>query len=170
MNALEAAVKVGAGRFVYASSEAVLGFAYRTVDFAPEYFPIDENHPLLPQDTYGAGKIAAEEICRAYTRSGAITTACLRPCYCWGPSLGQEAVQAIEHPELHHRSLWVYIHLKDIARAYRLACEHPTLVHETALHRCERRPHGGPDRGPDRTVLPGRPAHEIPRRVRRVDR
>jgi nucleoside-diphosphate-sugar epimerase len=132
MNAIEAAVRAGAGRFVYASSEAVLGFAYRTIDFNPSYFPIDEEHPLLPQDCYGVSKLAAEEICRSYTRKGDITTVCLRPCYCWGPSLGQEALDSIANPESHHRSLWVYIHLRDIARAYRLACEHPSLDHATA--------------------------------------
>jgi nucleoside-diphosphate-sugar epimerase len=132
MNAIEAAVRARASRFVHASSEAVLGFAYRTIDFKPNYFPIDEEHPLLPQDCYGVSKLAAEEVCRSYTRKGAITTVCLRPCYCWGPSLGQEAVESIAHPELHYRSLWVYIHLRDIARAYRLACEHPSLDHATA--------------------------------------
>jgi nucleoside-diphosphate-sugar epimerase len=132
MNAVEAAVQAGVGRFVYASSEAVLGFSYRTVDFAPSYFPIDEQHPLLPQDCYGVSKIAGEEICRSYTRSGAISTVCLRPTYCWGPSLGAEATESIENPEQHYRSLWVYIHLRDIARAYRLACEHPSIDHLTA--------------------------------------
>ena len=52
-----------------------------------DYFPIDEHHPLRPQDSYGAGKIAAEELCRSYSRAGSLSTVCLRPCYCWGPSL-----------------------------------------------------------------------------------
>ena len=56
-NCLEAAVKVGARKFVYASSEAVLGFAYRTRDLKPDYFPIDEEHPLRPQDSYGMSKM-----------------------------------------------------------------------------------------------------------------
>lgn len=131
MNALEAAVRVGATRFVLASSEAVLGFAYREREFKPDYFPIDEDHPLRPQDSYGASKIAAEEVCRSYARSGALSTVCLRPCYCWGPSLGDEAREALENPEDHYRSLWVYVHLRDVARAYRLACEKPGLEHET---------------------------------------
>ncbi|UJA20862.1 NAD(P)-dependent oxidoreductase [Thermoleophilia bacterium SCSIO 60948] len=131
VNCLEAAVAVGAERFVFASSEAVLGFAYREIDFAPDAFPLDESSPLIPQDSYGASKIAAEEACRAYTRSGALSTVCVRPCYCWGTELGEEATQSLEHPENHWRSLWVYIHLRDIARVYRLACEHPGIEHET---------------------------------------
>lgn len=131
MNALEASVAVGARRFVYASSEAVLGFAYRTKDFSPQYFPIDEDHPLLPQDSYGVSKIAGEELCRSYSRSGALSTVCLRPCFCWGISLGQEAQDSVRDSGTQSQSMWVYVHLKDIARAYRLACEAEGIEHET---------------------------------------
>jgi UDP-glucose 4-epimerase len=130
MNAVEAAYRCGAQRFVLASSEAVLGFAYRERDFHPDYFPIDENHPLRPQDCYGVSKVAAEEICQSYSRRGVLSTVCIRPCYCWGVSLGDEARESLENPGDHFRSLWVYIHLRDIARAYRLACEAQNIEHE----------------------------------------
>lgn len=131
VNCLEAAVQVGGRRFVLASSEAVLGFAYREREFKPDYFPIDEAHPLRPQDSYGVSKIAAEEACRAYTRRGVLSTVCIRPCYCWGIGLGEEALESLQNPGAHHRSLWVYVHLRDVARAYRLACETPGIEHET---------------------------------------
>ena len=131
MNAIEAASQCGTTRFVLASSEAVLGFAYREREMQPEYFPIDEAHPLRPQDCYGVSKIAAEEICRSYTRKGALSTVCIRPGYCWGVSLGDEALESLQEPEDHYRSLWVYIGLKDVARAYRLACEAADIEHET---------------------------------------
>ena len=131
VNCLEAAVRAGVGRFVYASSEAVLGFSYRTHAFDPDYLPIDENHPLRPQDSYGMSKIAAEEACRAYARKRVIETVCVRPSYCWGTELGDEAIQSIRNPELHQQSLWVYIHLRDISAVYRLACEKPGLENET---------------------------------------
>lgn len=130
LNCLEAASQVEASRFVLASSEAVLGFAYRRREFAPDYFPVDEEHPLRPQDSYGLSKLAAEEACRTYTRRGALSTVCIRPCYCWGLELGDEAIQSLQQPAVHYRSLWVYIHLRDIARAYRLACEAPGIEHE----------------------------------------
>jgi nucleoside-diphosphate-sugar epimerase len=124
MNAVEAAVRAGARRFVHASSEAVLGFSYRTRELVPLYFPLDEEHPLQPQDSYGLSKLAGEEICRAYARKGLLTTISLRPCYCWSLALpGNEAVESIANPDSHYRSLWVYIHSRDVARAYRLACE-----------------------------------------------
>jgi nucleoside-diphosphate-sugar epimerase len=131
VNSLEAAERVGVSRFVLASSEAVLGFAYREREMKPDYFPIDEEHPLRPQDSYGLSKVAAEEACRAYARRGAMSTVCIRPCYCWGIGIGEEAVMALKNPEAHYRSMWVYIHLRDVARAYRLACEHEDIEHET---------------------------------------
>lgn len=131
VNCLEAAERAAVSRFVLASSEAVLGFAYRTREMKPDYFPIDEDHPLRPQDSYGLSKVAAEEACRAWTRRGALSTVCIRPCYCWGIGLGDEALMSLQDPAAHYRSLWVYIHLRDIARAYRLACETKDLDHET---------------------------------------
>lgn len=131
VNCLEAAERAGVRRFVLASSEAVLGFAYRERELKPEYFPIDEDHPLRPQDSYGLSKVAAEEACRAWTRRGALSTVCIRPCYCWGIGLGEEALMSLQNPAAHYRSLWVYVHLRDIARAYRLACEKEDLEHET---------------------------------------
>ncbi len=131
VNCLEAAERAGVSRFVLASSEAVLGFAYRERDFSPDYFPIDEEHPLRPQDCYGLSKVAAEEACRAYSRRGALSTVCIRPCYCWGLSVGEEALLSLREPDAHYRSLWVYIHLRDISRAYRLACEKEGIDHET---------------------------------------
>src|SRR5579872_6132569 len=65
-NALEAAVGVSARRFVAASSEATLGFSFRKVDMEPVYIPIDEDHPLRPQDEYSLGKVLIEEMCRSY--------------------------------------------------------------------------------------------------------
>ena len=48
-----------------------------------------------------------------------------------GTELGDEAIEAIRNPDLHYQSLWVYIHLRDIARLYRLASESSGAEHET---------------------------------------
>ena len=40
-------------------------------------------------------------------------------------------IDVASEPAAHYRSLWVYIHLRDIARAYRLACETEGIEHET---------------------------------------
>jgi UDP-glucose 4-epimerase len=129
-NALEAAVTVGARRFVAASSEAALGFSFRKVDMAPEYFPIDENHPLRPQDEYSLGKVLIEEMCRSYTRRGSLSTVSLRTCYVWDTTQGASP-ERFTDPGQAYNMLWLYVHVSDAARAYRLACENNDIENET---------------------------------------
>jgi UDP-glucose 4-epimerase len=129
-NALEAAVSVGARRFVAASSEATLGFSFRRLDMAPDYFPIDENHRLRPQDEYSLGKVLIEEMCRSYTYRGSISTVSLRTCYVWDKSLGV-TTDLFTDPSRAYRMLWLYVHVLDAARAYRLAAEKDGIENET---------------------------------------
>jgi UDP-glucose 4-epimerase len=128
-NALEAAVSVKAQRFVAASSEGALGFSFRKLDMAPLYVPIDEEHPLRPQDEYSLGKVLTEEMCRSYTRRGSLSSVCLRTCYVWDPSLG--GLDRINDPSGAYGMLWLYVHATDAARAYRLACEARDIENET---------------------------------------
>jgi nucleoside-diphosphate-sugar epimerase len=130
--ALEAAVRVGARRFVLASSDSALGFCFRSREMQPDYFPIDEDHPLRAQDYYGLSKGGAEEICRAATRRGDISTVCLRTCDVWYPAR-PDAVDVIVQAREEYRTLWVYVHALDVARAYRLACEATELDHATVF-------------------------------------
>jgi nucleoside-diphosphate-sugar epimerase len=129
-NALEAAVAVGARRFVAASSEAALGFSFRKVDMAPEYFPIDEKHPLRPQDEYSLGKVLIEEMCRSYTLRGSLSTVSLRTCYVWDTTQGASP-ERFTDPSKAYNMLWLYVHVSDAARAYRLACENNDIENET---------------------------------------
>jgi nucleoside-diphosphate-sugar epimerase len=122
-NALEAAVARGVRRLVLASSEAVLGFSFCTQPVIPEYFPIDEGHALLPQDPYGLSKLVGEELCAAYSRRGAISTICLRTSYVFAMEWAEDAIDALTDPMRGQRGLWSYVHARDAAVAYRLACE-----------------------------------------------
>ena len=57
-NACEAAYLSGMRALALASSINTLGFGYRTHEFAPQFAPVDETHPNLPQDPYGLSKLA----------------------------------------------------------------------------------------------------------------
>jgi nucleoside-diphosphate-sugar epimerase len=129
--ALEAAAAAGARRLVLASSEAVLGFSYAARRRTPNYFPIDEEHPLAPDDAYGLSKVAGEELCRGFSRRGVISTICLRTCYVWSLHWREDAIDSIVDPARGRRGLWAYVHARDAARAYRLACEVADLEHAT---------------------------------------
>ena len=46
----------GARRFVNFSSETVPGFIFAYRPFEPDYLPVDEEHPVRPQDPYATAK------------------------------------------------------------------------------------------------------------------
>ena len=127
-NALEAAVAEGVRRFVYASSEAVLGMAASGA--VPDYVPMDEEHPLRPCDVYALGKVLGEELCRSYAARGALSTICLRTAYVYSLDWRENALASLASEERGRRGIWSYVDARDAARAYRLACEAEGVEHE----------------------------------------
>ena len=84
-NVVEAAIRQDAQKVIYSSSGSALGFAFRFRDMVPDYMPMDEEHPLRPQDAYGLSKWLGEEILEAATRRTGIRTIVLRPTSVIGP-------------------------------------------------------------------------------------
>ena len=64
------AFRFGVKRVVSTSSIAILGWSYSEHDFGPDYLPVDEDHPVKPQDVYGLSKEIGEDIARSYSRKG----------------------------------------------------------------------------------------------------
>ncbi len=62
--------KVGTRKFVFSSSAAVYG--------APQYLPLDEKHPLVPENYYGYTKLAIEENLRWFDKLKGFKFAALR--------------------------------------------------------------------------------------------
>ena len=132
-NLLEASVANGVKRVVFMSSESVLGFAFSTARMWPQYLPLDERHPLRPQDPYGLSKITCEQLCDGFSRRTGLQTICLRPPWVWAPEPNEIAVYKqlrAEYPKW-HKNLWAYIHVFDVAKAVRQCVESPDLpVHD----------------------------------------
>lgn len=124
-NVLEASARSGIKKVVFTSSESTLGFAFMTNRMVPEYIPIDEQHPLRPQDPYGLSKVIAEQICKTYSARYGIRTICLREPWIWVPEDGMVSFykQLVEQYTNWHKNLWTYVHVYDVAQAHRLAIE-----------------------------------------------
>jgi len=124
-NVLEAAARNTIGKVILTSSESTLGFAFMTQPMVPEYFPIDENHSLRPQDPYGLSKVVAEEICRSYSARYGMRTVCLREPWIWVPE--PEPIEfykgLVKEYSQWQKNLWTYVHVYDVAQAHRLAAE-----------------------------------------------
>ena len=75
---LEAAVRAGVGKVVFASSGAATGFSFPVRDRVPRYLPIDEEHPCDPDDSYGLSKLLGEQACARWSRAHELSTIALR--------------------------------------------------------------------------------------------
>lgn len=116
----EAAADAGAGRFVYISSDSVLGFVFGLGRRRPEYLPVDEDHPLAPIEPYGRSKLAAE-VLLARLASPAMPVVSLRPPWVWVPEEYDRCRRLSKDPETWWDGLWAYVHGDDLARAIRAA-------------------------------------------------
>lgn len=137
-NVLEACAANHVRRFIFISSESVLGFAFSTTRMWPEYLPIDEQHPLCPQDPYGLSKVTCEQVCLGFTRRTGMQTLCLRPPWIWVSDAAEIAFYRTlraEYPKW-SKNLWAYIHVLDVARAVRQCIENPTLPLHDAFFIC----------------------------------
>ena len=136
LNVLGAAVDTGTvERFVYFSSAQVFGIAEG--ERRPDYFPIDDDHPLRAARPYGMSKRFGEDLCEAATERTGITTICLRPVAVWTP----ETYDVIrrkreEDPTYEWHPFWEYgafVDVRDVATAVRLALTQPVTGHHRLL-------------------------------------
>jgi len=130
-NVLEAAAKNNVGKVAIASSDSTLGFVFGTHRFSPSYFPIDENHPLQPQDPYGLSKLIGEELCKRATRRYGTKTICLRFCWVWFPDTYAHRPRIVaEEVAFNAKRMWGYVDVRDVAQACRLAMESENITHD----------------------------------------
>ena len=131
---LDAGVRHGAGRFIFASSG---GAVYGEQDA----FPADERHPTDPVSPYGVSKLAVEKYLRAYREVHGISYAALRYANVFGPRqnpFGEAGVVAIfahrllagEEPVINGdgRQTRDYVYVGDVVAANLAALDGPESV------------------------------------------
>jgi UDP-glucose 4-epimerase len=130
-NLLEAAVRFGVPRFVNVSSETVPGFFFPERAWLPDYLPIDEDHPIRPQDPYALAKAFGEQLCDAAVARSEIKAISIRPSwvqnddnYAW--NLGPQ----LRDPDTPNAGFWAYIDVEDLADALLLAAASDLPGHE----------------------------------------
>ena len=130
-NALEAAIRFGVSRFVNISSETVPGFFFPERDFLPDYVPVDEEHPIRPQDPYATAKYFGELLMDAAVRRSDICCISIRPSWVqhegnYERNLGPQVRDA----SVLSPNFWSYIDVYDLADAIVLASESDLPGHE----------------------------------------
>jgi nucleoside-diphosphate-sugar epimerase len=120
-NVLRVAAQVGVKHVVFTSARDVYG--------EPIALPVDEDHPLMAINTYGASKAAGEVYCRAFRRKYGLQVVILRLGNVYGPRDAGHAIpvwveQAMAGETLHVRGgkeiidfLWVDQAVEALVRA-----------------------------------------------------
>ena len=131
-NVIEAAVRFGVPRVVNVSSETVPGFFFPEREFLPDYAPVDEQHPIRPQDPYATAKHFGEQLMDGAVRRSDLTGVSIRPSWVqWEGNYARNLTPALRDPEdTPSASLWAYIDAYDLADALQLAAERDTPGHE----------------------------------------
>ena len=61
------------------SSETAPGWFFAERPFLPDYLPVDEEHPLRPQDPYATSKVFGEQLMDAAVRRSDVRCISVRP-------------------------------------------------------------------------------------------
>jgi UDP-glucose 4-epimerase len=129
-NVLEAAVRWGVPRFVNISSETVPGYFFPERPVLPDYVPVDEQHPVRPQDPYATAKHFGEQLMDAAVRRSDITAVSIRPSWVqWEGNYEDNLGPWMREPDV-SQGFWAYIDVYDLGDAIRLAAERTTPGHE----------------------------------------
>jgi len=120
------------GRFVNVSSETAPGWFFAERPFLPDYLPVDEEHPLRPQDPYAMSKVVGEQLMDAAVRRSDVRCISIRPSWVQYEAniernLGPIVRGGGDEPSA---GFWSYVDLYDLAQALRLAAESELPGHE----------------------------------------
>ena len=129
-NTLEAALRAGIPRFVNISSETVPGYTFAHRPFLPDYVPVDEEHPIHPQDPYATAKHFGEQLMDGAVRRADVTCVSIRPSWVqWEGNYEMNLGPWLREPAP-SEGFWAYIDAYDLADAITLAVEAATPGHE----------------------------------------
>ena len=130
-NVLEAAVRWDVTRFVNISSETVPGFFFPERPVLPAYVPVDEDHPVAPQDPYALSKHFGEQLMDAAVRRSDLRCTSIRPSWVQTPdNYARNLGPMLRDRNETSAGIWSYIDVEDLADAIVLAVTTDLPGHE----------------------------------------
>ncbi len=114
-NVIEAAVKLGIPKVIFASSETTYAVCFADGELKPEYVPIDEEHPTVPHDSYAMSKVCNEVTGRSFQARSGIDIYGLRINNVIEPHEYADQFPAyMDDPALRRRNIFAYIDARDL--------------------------------------------------------
>lgn len=116
-NVIDAAVKFGVKKIIFASSETTYGVCFAKGDRKPDYLPIDEDHPVIPEDSYAMSKVCNEVTARSFQARSGFDIYGLRINNVIEPhEYAQDFPKYIANPDLRRRNIFAYIDVRDLGQ------------------------------------------------------
>jgi UDP-glucose 4-epimerase len=117
-NVIEAAVKLGIGKIIIASSETTYGVCFAEGDKDYHHFPLEEDYDSDPMDSYGLSKVLNEKTARAFAMRYGADIYALRIGNVIEPHEYDRFPAFIADPKSRKRNAWSYIDARDLVRLF----------------------------------------------------
>ncbi|MEL6915355.1 MAG: NAD(P)-dependent oxidoreductase [Pseudomonadota bacterium] len=114
-NVIDAALKMGVRKIIFASSETTYGICFADGERKPDYLPIDEEHPVVPEDSYAMSKVVNEVTARSFQRRSGADIYGLRINNVIEPhEYARDFPSYMAEPALRRRNIFAYIDARDL--------------------------------------------------------
>ncbi|RPE70985.1 nucleoside-diphosphate-sugar epimerase [Pacificibacter maritimus] len=116
-NVLEAAVKLGIKKVIFASSETTYGVCFADGERKPDYIPLDEEHPVIPEDSYAMSKVVNEVTAKSFHQRSGFDIYGIRINNVIEPhEYAQNFPDYCANPDQRRRNFFAYIDTRDLGQ------------------------------------------------------
>ena len=115
-NVVEAATKLGIRKVIVASSETTYGIVFANTPRVPKYFPLDEEYPVDPMDSYALSKICNEATAHAFALKSGADVYALRIGNVIEPHEYADFPKWFADPGFRRKIAWSYIDARDLGQ------------------------------------------------------
>ncbi|WP_375256960.1 NAD-dependent epimerase/dehydratase family protein [Citreimonas sp.] len=116
-NVIEAATRLGIPKVIFASSETTYGVCFADGERRPDYLPVDEDHPTVPEDAYAMSKVANEACAQGFQRRSGLDVYGLRINNVIEPhEYARDFPGYVADPERRLRNIFGYIDVRDLGQ------------------------------------------------------
>lgn len=115
-NVIEAAVKLGIRKIIFASSETTYGICFADGEVDPKCLPLEEDYDVNPMDSYGLSKVLNEHTARAFQLRSGYDIYGLRIGNVIEPHEYERFPDFFENPAQRRRNVFCYIDARDLGQ------------------------------------------------------